>query len=207
MLALGLIRFLKCHSVPHTEVRSKKPRLHACIPRGCVGSGSGEPDACVQSAPLRFGHRLHVHVKVHISKYIMRSGLIGLSIFSFSLCPTPLSINQGRGIARCLCPDATRARVVRFDAVRSGVHRTRSQMRCRCGHGSGDSDHPPHWIRESNVGPRERSGTARILARFWPGRDRPGGRAFLVSAPTRVVTGVGVGPKGQCVCPLLRVLM
>ena len=50
LLALDLIRFLKCHSVPHTEVRSKKPRLHACIPRGCVGSGSGEPGACPLAA-------------------------------------------------------------------------------------------------------------------------------------------------------------
>ena len=58
----------------------------------------------------------------------------------------------------------------------------------------------PMWGRKSDPGPREFSRGS------GPGGIRPGGRAFLVSAPTRVVTGVGVGPKAS-VCPLLRVLM
>ena len=120
------------------------------------------------------------------------------------VCVNVMSKDAGMGLAKIL---STGLAHTRSSSVRQSVGHQIASERCRCGYGSGDPDHPPHWIRESNVGPRERSGTARILAKFWPGRDRPGGRAFLVSAPTRVVTGVGVGPKGQCVCPLLRVLM
>ena len=53
----------------------------------------------------------------------------------------------------------------------------------------------PMWGREGDPGPREFSRGSDPGWKVWPG-----GRAFLVSAPTPVVTGVGVGPKGQCVC-------
>ena len=49
----------------------------------------------------------------------------------------------------------------------------------------------PMWGRESDPGPREFARGA------GPGRTGPGGRALLVSAPTPVVTGVGVGPKAS----------
>ena len=99
----------------------------------------------------------------------------------------------------------------RSSSVRQLVGHQTVSGRCRCGHGSGDPDHPPHWIRESNVGPREQSGTTAgvnsrvVLARA--GKSGPVAGPCRCRCRYRWLHRVDVGSKGQCVCSLSRVLI